>query len=118
MYTAIPAKNLQESIEFYGKTLGLTIVDENPNGTWFQSGMSRFAVFESEYAGTNKATCAIIEVIDPEGTVTSLKERGVKFEEFDMPGAKRQGDIYTLANFKAAWFKDPSGNIIAIGSHL
>jgi hypothetical protein len=34
--------------------------------------------------------------------VRELKARGVKFEDYDMPGAN------------AAWFKDSEGNILAL----
>ncbi len=119
MYVALPVRNLDEAMDFYGGTLGLTIVDENANGVWYQTGQSRIAVYESDNAGTNRGTCAILEVTDPEGAVEALKSQGIKFEHYDdMPNVKRKGDIHIIGNFKAAWFKDPSGNIISIGSHL
>lgn len=119
MYVALPVRNLQEAMDFYGGKLGLTVVDQNSNGVWYQTGQSRIAVYESENAGTNHGTCAIMEVTDPQGAVEALKSQGVKFERYDdMPNVKRVGDIHTIGDFKAAWFKDPSGNIISIGSHL
>lgn len=106
-------------MEFYGGTLGLTIVDENANGVWYQTGDSRIAIYESEFAGDNKGTCAIMEVIDPEGAVEALKSQGVKFEHYDdMPNVTRKGDLHIIGDFKAAWFKDPSNNIISICTHL
>jgi hypothetical protein len=33
-----------------------------------------------------------------------------------MAGLKREGDIHTADTFKAAWFKDPDGNILHINN--
>jgi hypothetical protein len=33
-----------------------------------------------------------------------------------MPGLTREGDIHVASDFKAAWFKDPDGNILALVS--
>lgn len=118
MYASLPVNDLQEAMDFYGNVLGLTIVDENPNGTWYQSGDTRIAVYESDQAGTNTATAAIFEVMEPEKIVKLLQTKGVIFEKYDLPGVTRKGVIHTMGNFQAAWFKDPSGNIIAIGTHL
>jgi catechol-2,3-dioxygenase len=44
-----------------------------------------------------------------------LSSRGVVFEHYDMPGLKtnRQG-IADMNGSRAAWFKDPEGNILGL----
>lgn len=118
MYAAIPVHDMAQAKEFYGNTLGLTVVDENANGLWYECGNTRIAIYESSFAGTNKATAAIFEVIDPEAIVEMLQKKGVQFEKYTIPGATRKGYIHTIGDFCGAWFKDPSGNIIAMGTHL
>lgn len=118
MYTALPVADLKEAMDFYEKVLGLHVVDQNKNGVWYQVGNSRIALYQSEFAGTNKGTAAIWEVANPRSIVKTLQERGVKFEKYDIKGAKRKGVIHTTGAFEAAWFKDPSGNIICISHHL
>jgi hypothetical protein len=51
-----------------------------------------------------------------ENVVADLQGKGVKFEEYDnMPETVREGAIHTMGGkFKTAWFRDPSGNILAI----
>jgi hypothetical protein len=49
-----------------------------------------------------------------EGVVRALKAKGVTFEHYDMPDTKREGDIHVSGDMKAAWFKDPDGNILNI----
>lgn len=118
MYAAMPVRDMDEAIDFYGNTLGLTVVDQNENGTWYQTGASRIAIYYSEVAKSGQGTSAIWEVYDPKSIVKSLRRRGVKFEEYDLPGSKRRGAIHHFASYDAAWFKDPSGNIICITHHL
>lgn len=73
-------------------------------------------VYESQYAGTNKATAVTWPVGDVEGVTRELKEKGVSFEQYDMPGMTRRGDVHVAGSMKAAWFKDPDGNIHALVS--
>lgn len=119
MYAALPVSDMQQAKEFYGKTLGLNIVDQNEGGVWYQTGTSRISLYYSEFAGTNKATVAIWEVGAPKSAVKALQERGVTFEKYDdLPGAKRRGFIHSFPAYDAAWFKDPFGNLICISHHL
>ena len=119
LHAALPVSDLQAGRDFYGNTLGMHEIDQNPNGVWFQSGNGKVVLYESQFAGTNQATCAVWEVGDPARTVRSLKARGVKFERYDgLPGVSRKGDIHTLGALQAAWFKDPFGNIICIATPL
>jgi hypothetical protein len=73
-------------------------------------------VYHSQYAGTNKATAATWMVDDVEGHAKDLKAKGVKFEHYDLPGMTRKGDVHVAGTMKAAWFKDPDGNILALTS--
>lgn len=43
-----------------------------------------------------------------------LKDKGVAFEHYDFPGMVLEGDVHVMGELKAAWFKDPDGNILAI----
>jgi hypothetical protein len=46
--------------------------------------------------------------------VGELKAKGVKFEHYDFPGTKREGDVHVFGKIRNAWFKDPDGNILSI----
>jgi hypothetical protein len=48
-------------------------------------------VYRSEYAGTNKATAVTWTVDNVEEEAKALKNRGVVFEHYDMPGMTRHG---------------------------
>jgi catechol 2,3-dioxygenase-like lactoylglutathione lyase family enzyme len=107
-------KDLDEAKKFYGETLGLTQTNENPGGVEYSSGSGRIFVYPSEYAGTNQATTANWKVDDIEAVVNELKSKGVTFEHYDMPGTTRTDDVHDWGGEKGAWFKDPSGNILAL----
>jgi predicted enzyme related to lactoylglutathione lyase len=47
-----------------------------------------------------------------EAEVADLKRRGVVFEEYESP--KTVDGIATTPIGRAAWFKDPDGNLIAM----
>jgi catechol 2,3-dioxygenase-like lactoylglutathione lyase family enzyme len=111
----IAVKNLDVARKFYEGVLGLTPQPEMEEGVMsLKSGSTTVLVYTSQYAGTNRATTATWNVDDLEGTVASLKSKGVTFEHYDMPGVTRKGDIHGSGNTRAAWFKDPDGNILAL----
>ena len=115
--TLVAVKDLGEATAFYEKTLGLTKVGENPGFVQYRTGTSSLIVYESEFAGTNKATNAAWHVDDVEETVRELKNRGVTFEHYDnLPDTARDGDVHEADEFKIAWFKDPTGNIFEINN--
>ena len=82
----------------------------------YRSGASSLIVYESENAGTNKATTAAWTVSDVENTVEELKTNGVTtFQHYDdLPGTTRDGDIHKAGPVMMAWFKDPSGNTFEV----
>jgi catechol 2,3-dioxygenase-like lactoylglutathione lyase family enzyme len=112
----IAVKDLATARKFYADTLGLTAVGaEGEELIVFRSGNSTINVYQSQYAGTNQATAVTWVVGEAmEDVVRALKDKGVKFENYDMPEMTRQGDIHLAGDMKVAWFKDPDGNILNI----
>jgi catechol 2,3-dioxygenase-like lactoylglutathione lyase family enzyme len=113
----IPVRNVETAKKFYEGTLGLKPVPTGEPGVQgYKSGKADVLVYESQYAGTNKATAVTWAVGDVEGAVRELKAKGIRFEHYDLPGTTRKGDIHGAGKTKAAWFKDPDGNILAVVS--
>ena len=110
----VAVKNLDGARKFYEQTLGLTKVMENEEVLAFKSGKSTLFVYRSQFAGTNKATAVTWVAEDVEDIVKTLKGRGVSFEHYDLPEMIRQGDLHVRGTMKAAWFKDPDGNIFSL----
>lgn len=112
----LAVKDLKAAAGFYENTLGLKKVhSEGDQAFTYTSGSSRVIVYESQFAGTNKATAANwFAGSDLESIVRELGQKGVKFEHYDMPGLTREGDIHVAGDMKVAWFKDPDGNILSV----
>lgn len=113
----IGVRDLARATAFYGGTLGLKVVHESEYVVLYESGAnSKLSVYVTELAGTNKATYATWEVGDIATEVEGLEAAGITFEQYDMPGVTRDGVIHTLddSGEKAAWFKDPDGNILCL----
>jgi len=74
-------------------------------------------VYQSEFAGTNRATSATWALGQEfDAVIETLQGSGVAFEHYDMLGGKRKGDIHVFGSFKGAWFKDPDGNLLHINN--
>ena len=113
----VAVKDLAVAKPFYRDTLGLQLQPgDETEALSFKSGNSSLLVYRSRYAGTNQATAANWAVDDVKGTVAELKAKGVKFEHYDFPGGKREGDVHIMDGMHAAWFRDPDGNILSIVS--
>jgi catechol 2,3-dioxygenase-like lactoylglutathione lyase family enzyme len=113
---------MQRARAFYEGTLGFEPGTQTPDGVQYRSGSGTFLVYESAYAGTNKATAMEFEIDDDhfDAEVAQLRGKGVDFDTFEMEGMVWEEGVATIsmAGFtaKAAWFRDPDGNIIAIST--
>lgn len=117
----VPVSDVESAIRFYGETLGLALQerrDDLPENreAEFRAGEGTLLVYESVGAGQSRHTVAGFRVDDIEAVVAGLKERGVAFEEYDLPDLKTENGIASVGDVRAAWCKDPDGNIIAIES--
>lgn len=101
---------------FYEETLGLVPAMEMGDAVVYASGGSRVLVYQSDYAGTNKATAATWSVGDAfDNVVEGLRDKGVAFEHYDdLPGVARDGDVHTLGDGRGVWITDLDGNILSI----
>ena len=119
MYAYIPAKDVARAREFYEQKLGLELKHETAGGVIYEfaKGTACF-LYPTPNAGTSQASQAFWQVEDIDREVGELKCRGVKFEEYDMPGMKSENSIYTGGGARAAWFKDSEGNILAVIQNL
>lgn len=114
----VAVKDLAAAKKFYEGKLGFKqIGPDDPEALTYKTGKSSLVVYRSEFAGTNKATSATFGAGgDFDDIVKALQGAGIAFEHYDMPGGKREGDLHIFGDFKAAWFKDPDGNIIHINN--
>jgi predicted enzyme related to lactoylglutathione lyase len=112
----LPAEDIERARSFYGETLGLEIEDLGVPGYFMVHAGSGSSILVYQRERTKaEHTVAGFTVTEIEPVVRELRERGVVFEEYDMPGLKTVGGIADLGPAgKSAWFTDPEGNIISI----
>ena len=125
--TRLPAQDLDRARRFYADKLGLLPVESRPGGLRYECGAGGFALFESSGRPSSEHTQMAWQVDDIESVVAELRNRGVVFEEYDMPGLRTiDGVAEVTGNYpshggvgeRAAWFHDSEGNLLAVGQAL
>ncbi len=117
----IPVTDLKKARDFYEGKLGLKVKKEEKSGITFEAGENTF--FYVYQRGESKAdhTLASFLVKNVEAVVDELSDKGIVFEQYDYPGLKtNEKGIATMEDEgeKGAWFKDPFGNILAVGEEI
>ncbi|HEB12145.1 MAG TPA: VOC family protein [Actinobacteria bacterium] len=111
----LPAKDVQRAKDFYHDKLGLEVQSEKETGITLSAGSGTgLFVYQKDDMVNASHTVAGFNVDNIEEEVDELKNQGVDFEEYDMPGIKTVNGIADLGDTKTAWFKDSEGNIISI----
>src|SRR6266542_3362576 len=96
MYAYIPVKDVARARRFYEDKVGLKAKQEVAGGIVYEFGEHTGCfMYPTPNAGTSKASQAFWQVDDVEAEVADLKARGVKFEEYDMPGITMKNSIAT-----------------------
>ena len=115
MYAYLPAQDVDRARQFYERKLGFKPREENAGGVVYEfADHTGCFLYPTPNAGTSKASQAFWMVHNIEREVSDLKARGVKFEEYDLPGMTFRDGIAFGEGGKAAWFKDTEGNILAL----
>ena len=113
----LPATDIKRARHFYEKTLGLPVDREvAEDAVLYRAGDVDILVYETKAThGENTAVSFMVEDLDEE--MKELRQRGVVFEEYDMPGLKTVNGVADLEGERTAWFRDSEGNILAVGSY-
>ena len=97
---------------FYENQLGLTLLEETPAGIRFGAGKGSQLTIRRGQPSTTGQTVVHFEVDDIEAVVRDLTSRGVTFEEYETP--KTVNFIAQFGPVRAAWLKDPAGNVLGL----
>lgn len=109
----LPTSDVDALRPFYEKVLGLTPLAVRPGAVIYQAaGGTRLVISRSGGKATGAFTQMSFEVRDIEAEVADLRGRGVNFESYEMP--KTTNGIALMPAGRAAWFKDPDGNLIGL----
>lgn len=113
VHTTLPTSDVEALRGWYEGVLGFTPMAVRPGAVLYQTGAgSVFAISKGSVSSSGSHTQMAFTVDDIEAEVADLQARGVVFEEYEMP--RTQNGIATIGPGRAAWFKDPDDNLLAV----
>jgi catechol 2,3-dioxygenase-like lactoylglutathione lyase family enzyme len=121
-YSGIAVSNLEETKRFYGQTLGLEIKELDVGAPQplleLNAGERPVLIYEKGDLVPANYTILNFPVEDIDAAVDELASKGVEFERYeefdqDEKGVDRNGPAGGIA-----WFKDPSGHILAVHGQM
>jgi catechol 2,3-dioxygenase-like lactoylglutathione lyase family enzyme len=114
----VPVSDLSRARAFYVDKLGLRAARNAParrDEMVLEGGRGTRVMLERFDKPVPSAhTLVAFEVDDIRAEIRALEGRGVRFEDYDMPGLKTEGHVAQHDGSLAAWMKDPDGNIVCI----
>ena len=113
VHTTLPTADLDRLRAWYEGVLGFTPLAIRPNAVLYETTPgSVFAISRGSVLSSSTHTQMAFTVDDIDAEVADLTSRGVVFEEYETP--RTDGGIATIGPGRAAWFKDPDGNLLAV----
>ncbi|HEY0444805.1 MAG TPA: VOC family protein [Candidatus Limnocylindrales bacterium] len=113
VHTTLPTRDPERLRTFYEGTLGLMPFAELPGAVLYRVGEGTlFAISRAGATSSGAHTQMAFTVPDVDAEVRELRGRGVVFEEYETP--KTIDSVAQLPSGRAAWFKDPDGNLIGV----
>jgi hypothetical protein len=115
IYPVLLATDLAAARDFYHNKAGLEILNEGDAAIVFRCGAgTQLSVTKSTTGTADTQTQASWYVKDLRAEVAELRARGVKVEDYDMPGLKTEAGIADIGFAWAAWILDPGKNALGI----
>ena len=108
--------DLDATRHFYRDILGLEIAREDPGDRIvFRSGGGTQLVVTRSTIGTHDTQTQMAwRVPDIHAAIADLRSRGVKIEEYTAPDPVTTDGVADMGHSWAAWFLDPSHNVLAV----
>ena len=110
----LPAADLARARRFWHDVFDRDPILQDETGDTYDLGGTRVFVYESQFAGTAQNTAMGLDSADFDRDIEALRTRGVKFNDYELPGLVTVDGIAELGGLRTAWFDDSEGNIIAI----
>jgi catechol 2,3-dioxygenase-like lactoylglutathione lyase family enzyme len=116
VFPILLSRNLDDSRRFYHTVLGLPIVREDRGDriVFGAGGGTQLVVTLSTVGTKDTQTQLAWRVPDIGQAIADLRERGVRVEEYAAPDPVTRDGVADMGHSWAAWFVDPSGNVLAV----
>ncbi|HEY7946516.1 MAG TPA: VOC family protein [Acidimicrobiales bacterium] len=110
----VATTDLSRARAFYGDTLGLNLIDDNPYACAFDAHGTTLRVSLVGEATIAPYTVLGWSVPDVDAAVRALVSRGVALERFEAMEQDDLGVWLAPGGARVAWFKDPDGNVLSV----
>jgi catechol 2,3-dioxygenase-like lactoylglutathione lyase family enzyme len=116
VFPILLSRDLDASRAFYRDTLGLEVAREDPGDriVFRSGGGTQIAVTLSTTGTSDTQTQMAWRVTDIHAALADLRARGVRIEEYKAPDPVTTDGIADMGHSWAAWFVDPSRNVLAV----
>jgi catechol 2,3-dioxygenase-like lactoylglutathione lyase family enzyme len=115
VFPILLSRDLDASLAFYRDTLGLEVARRDPDRIVFRcGGGTQIAVTESTVGTADSQTQLAWRVSDIHAAIEELRSRGVRIEEYEEPDPVTTDGVADMGHSLAAWFIDPSRNVLAV----
>jgi len=116
VFPILLSKDLDATRTFYHDLLGLEIAREDADDriVFRTGGGTQLVVTKSTIGTKDTQTQMAWRVPDIHAAVTELRGRGVRIEDYAEPDPVTTDGIADMGHSWAAWFIDPSGNVLAV----
>jgi catechol 2,3-dioxygenase-like lactoylglutathione lyase family enzyme len=112
----LPVTDVDRARTFYSESLGLdyTGTDEEGSALYALDGGSTLVLLPRPDSRPSESTAMSFEVDQITSEIDDLRGRGVVFEDYDLPDLRTVDHVAVMGSEKAAWFKDPDGNVLCL----
>jgi len=112
-FSSFSVNDLKQAKDFYAQTLGLK-VKESEMGLEIHPGDTDVFIYPKPNHTPAGFTVLNFLVDDIDKAVDELKQKGVRFEQYDGEIKTNEKGIHHNGGPTIAWFKDPAGNILSV----
>jgi catechol 2,3-dioxygenase-like lactoylglutathione lyase family enzyme len=116
VFPILLSTDLEASRSFSGGLLGLELAREDRGDrlVYRTGGGTQIAITLSTIGTSDSQTQMAWRVPDIRAAVAELRRRGVRIEEYVAPDPVTTDGVADMGHSWAAWFTDPSGNVLAV----
>jgi catechol 2,3-dioxygenase-like lactoylglutathione lyase family enzyme len=120
VFPILLSTDMAASRAFYGEALGLELLREDlldgeVDRLVFRCGDATQLVISRSTIGTSDTQTQVAwRVADIRQAVAELRSRGIRVEDYEAPAPVTTDGVADMMHSWAAWFVDPSGNVLAV----
>jgi predicted enzyme related to lactoylglutathione lyase len=114
-FSSYSVNDMAKAKDFYSQTLGLKVSESDGLLELQLADGKMVLIYPKPNHEPASFTVLNFPVSDVDQAVDDLKNKGVQFEQYDLPDLKTDEKGICRGNGPTiAWFKDPSGNILSV----